>query len=66
MEMKMQLPLAELGDSHVLQDRIVALESALARIARELEPAFECPEVSFVALHRVACLARLSLAVAGR
>jgi hypothetical protein len=45
-----------------LRTRVCFLEEALARISRELEPALECPEVSFVALHRVACLARRSLA----
>lgn len=50
------------GHSDFLRNRICKLEEALARIAREVEPAFERPEVSFVALHRVACLARRSLA----
>ena len=41
-----------------LRRRVSVLEAALARIARETEPAFQCPEVSFVTLHRIAFVAR--------
>ncbi len=41
-----------------LRMRVSVLEAALARIARETEPAFQCPEVSFVTLHRIAFVAR--------
>lgn len=44
-----------------LRSRVSMLEEAIARIAREAEPAFECPEVSFVTLHRIACVARRTI-----
>lgn len=45
-----------------LRTRVSVLEAALARIARETEPAFQCPEVSFVTIHRIAFVARRSIA----
>lgn len=51
-----------LDETMDIRIRLGVLEQTLIRIAQEIEPAFECPEVSFVALHRVACLARRSLA----
>ncbi len=45
-----------------LRTRVSVLEAALARIARETEPAFQCPEVSFVTIHRIAFVARRTIA----
>jgi hypothetical protein len=40
-----------------LRERNARLEAAIARIARETESAFLCPEVSFVTIHRIANVA---------
>lgn len=45
----------------VLRTRVSLLEAALSRIVREVEPAFQCPEVSFVTIHRIAFVARATL-----
>jgi hypothetical protein len=45
----------------LLRTRVSILEAALSRIAREVEPAFQCPEVSFVTIHRIAFVARATL-----
>ena len=48
-------------DRETLLTRVRILEAAMECIAREAEPAFEAPEVAFMALQRVSSVARQSL-----
>ena len=48
-------------ECEALRTRVSILETALSRISREVEPAFQCPEVSFVTIHRIAFVARATL-----
>jgi hypothetical protein len=52
---------AERRECDALRTRVCILEAALASIAREAEVAQREPEVSFLAIHRIASVARQTI-----